>query len=77
MSGCGAPTAPMTSGAQLGVVPVVAATPTLSKVTTRRAAASASTSAGSQLSRRSTAPDGVGNDTSAPHTAGSIRSQPA
>ena len=33
------------------VVPVVAATPTLSNVTTRRSAASASTRAGSQLSR--------------------------
>ena len=34
-----------------GVVPVVAPTPTLSNVTTRRSAASASMSAGSQLSR--------------------------
>ena len=35
----------------LGVRPVVAPTPTLSNATTRRSAASASTSAGSQLSR--------------------------
>ena len=34
-----------------GVLPVVAPTPTLSNVTTRRSAASASISAGSQLSR--------------------------